>query len=195
VEVPPVPKRKVAALAVLGALVLGGAAALVVPPIQHGKEKGARQERRAQAASERAERRRLARDQRVRRGRSGPGVDSAALVHALERAITRDARGRARRGELAGPILRTTCERLHVGSEARLERVLGRYSCLAVKSEDRSVRGYPFEVGYDFIATVHFRERSYVWCKLNLRPGEGATHAATAVKPSRACAGPYRNLL
>jgi hypothetical protein len=193
--VPPVPKRRIAVLASVGALALAGAAAIVVPSIQHGKEAGARRERRAEGARERAERRRLALDQRPHRGQAKSPAGRAALVRKLERAITRDARDRARNGRLDGPILRTSCERLHVASEARLARVLARYSCTAIMSVNRSVPGYPFETGYPFIATVHFRERSYVWCKLNLRPGERASGEATSVKLSRACAGPYRDLL
>jgi len=193
--VPPIPKRKLALLAAASALVLGVTAAIVIPRIDEGKEAGARKERRIQAARDRAERRRLAIDQRPHRGRSPHAAGSAAVVRELERAITRDARSRVRAGKLDGPILHTSCERLHVGSEAKLARVLGRYDCTAVKSEDRTVPGYPFETGYPFIATVHFRARSYVWCKLNLRPGERAADAGTLVKPSPACAGPYRNLL
>ena len=50
VEVPPVPKRKLAIGALIAAVVLGAAAAVAVPAIDSGKKEGAAQ-RRAKAAA------------------------------------------------------------------------------------------------------------------------------------------------
>jgi hypothetical protein len=194
VEVPPVPTRKLAIAGIVGALVLAGAAAIVVPRIDSGKRAGARREARDLAARQRAERRRLAIDQRPHRGRAPAAASPAALVRDLELAITGDARQRVRRGQIDGPVQRTSCRRLEVSSEARLAHVLGRYTCMVTTGVDRSVRGYPFETGYPFIATIRYRDRSFVWCKRNPRAGEGAG-PGVAAKLSRSCAGPYRDIL
>jgi hypothetical protein len=123
------------------------------------------------------------------------GARRDALVRDLEAAITRDARARARRGVLDGPIAHTRCERAEIAGEERFARVFGRYQCLAVSSTNRSVRGHPFETGYPFVATIHYRQLRYVWCKLNPRPGEKAAGKATAVVPvPRVCAGPLASI-
>jgi hypothetical protein len=196
VPIPPVPTRKLAVSALAAAAALGLLAAWAVPRIEHGKDVGAARERRARVARERVERRRLAADQRPRTTRvGGRPARPAALVPELERAITADARARARRGLIDGPIVRTVCEHVDIGGEERLAAVLGRYRCTALSRPNRSIPGFPFAGGYPFIATIRFRERRLTWCKENPRPGEGATRAAIAVKLSRSCAGPLRDIL
>src|SRR3989442_14209702 len=87
--VPPVAERKILGGALVVAALLGALASWVVPKIEHGKQVGAAQRRRGEAARVRAEIRRLAADQRAHtvtvspaltRGLS-PASARAALVH------------------------------------------------------------------------------------------------------------------
>jgi len=200
--VPPAPKRKLLGGALVLAALLGALASWAVPKIEHGKQVGAAQRRREEAARVRAEVRRLAADQRphtvtispaITRGLS-PAATRAALVHELERQITLDARNRARRRLLDGPVLRTICEHSDIGSERRLAAVLARYACTAITAINHTIRGYPFVTGYSFRGTIRFRPRTLTWCKENPRPGEGASRPVS-VKLARSCAGPLRDIL
>ena len=182
---PPVPRRKLALGAAAAARVLAAAGAFAIPKIRHSKETHAEKERRAQAALVSAERRRLARDQRPHTAMTS----HRPLVTDLERAITADARARVRAGRLDGPILRTTCERSSIGGEERLARVVARYKCEAVTATSSNLA-----TGYSFVATIRYRDRSLIWCKLNPRPGEGG-RALVSVKVSRACAGRLSEVL
>jgi hypothetical protein len=182
--VPPPPWRKIAlgALAVL--LIAGGAAALIVPDIERGKDERAAAERRRDAAFEAAKRKRLAEESRPHRGRGrrpagrlSPAAElraRRALVGDLESAITRDARARVRAGKLDGPVLATECE-INPPSRRRVERDLSAggsdYECLAVTSRDPEGR---FVVGYTFDATVDYRRFRFRWAKACRPPGEGA---------------------
>ena len=168
-EVPPVPWRRL--LVALAAVAL--AVAIAAPLIEEGKERGAEREARRAAALDATRKRRLAREQRAHRARAHrPAGDAAParrpLIAALERSITRDARGRVARGELDGRILRTTCEPA-AGAVRFGERRA--YECVAVTgtfsgSIARGTTGYPFR------AVVDFTDYSYVWCKTNPVPGE-----------------------
>src|SRR3954468_18736111 len=138
-EVPPVPKRKLAIGALIAAVVLGAAAAVSIPAIDTGKQKGAVRERARKAALERAEARRLRIDQAPHRGadrtlpaRLSPAARRRALEADLRAGITADARARVRAGKLDGPIASTSCSRSEIGGEERLAAVLGRYRCLAI---------------------------------------------------------------
>ena len=182
--VPPPPWRKIAlgALAVLA--VLGVAAALIVPEIEEGKGERAEQERQNDAAYEAAKQKRLAREGKAHTGNGTPPSEPASpaeerrarreLVHDLERAITTDARGRVRRGNLEGPILATKCE-INPPSQRPLERDLSvrrmEYDCLAIKS--RSPTGQ-FVTGHSFEAVVDYRRFRFTWSKSCLIPGEGS---------------------
>jgi hypothetical protein len=164
--------------------IAGGAAALLVPQIEEGKEERAAAERREDAAFEAAKRRELAAKSRPRfgRGERPPGELSPAaelrarrrLVADLERAITRDARARVRRGRLDGPVLASECQ-INPPSRRPIERDLGArgsdYDCLAVTSRDPQGR---FVVGHSFNATVDYRGFRYTWAWACLPPGEGA---------------------
>src|SRR5438445_13690810 len=66
-EVPPVPWRKLAVWGLIGAVVIGAAAAIAVPKIDDAKRKGAAELAREQAAADAKERARLRADQRVHR--------------------------------------------------------------------------------------------------------------------------------
>jgi hypothetical protein len=190
--VPPVPTRKILLGVLAAAVVLVPAGVVAAGAIDSGKETGARLERRRAAVRLAAEKRRILADQHPHSATVAAGP---ALVKELQRAITADARDRARRHLLAGPIRYTLCEHSEIGSEARLRDVLARYRCTAVIGVNRSVKGYPFATGYVFYGTVHFRTGRMTWCKLDPRPGEQATRGSLVVKLSAACAGPLRDIL
>jgi hypothetical protein len=182
--VPPPPWRKLALCALGLLLAAAGVVAFAGPRIERGKEERSAEERRRAAGAEAARRRRLAREGRPRSGRGrrpaaalSPAQDLRArrvLVGDLERAITRDARGRVRAGELEGPVLLTECE-INPPSRRRVERDPGargsEYDCLAVTRRDPDGR---FAVGYSFDASVDYRRFRFRWRKACLAPGEGA---------------------
>lgn len=181
---PPPPWRKIALGAVVVLALAGGAVALLAPEIEEGKDERAEAERRKDAAFEAAKRRRLAEEGRVRRGRGerptgelSPAEElraRRALVDDVERAITRDARGRVRAGKLDGPILTTGCE-ITPPSRRVVERDLDApgsdYECLAITARDPGGR---FVVGHTFEATVDYRRFTFSWAKVCYPPGEGA---------------------
>lgn len=195
VVVPPVPWRKIVAGTVAAAAILVPVGILVGGAVDSSKQAGARAERRRLAASNAAERHRLAADQRPHSARAPGRGHGAAMVAYLERAITADARTRVRRRQLAGPILSTICEHAEIDSEARLAAQFSRYRCTVLTRVNRSVRGFPFASGYTFFGTIHFKQRTLVWCKANPRPGEQASRASVAVKLSASCAGPLRDIM
>ena len=164
--------------------VAGGVAALLVPAIDEGKDERAAAERRKDAAFEAAKQRRLAAESRPHSGHGerphgelSPAAERRArraLVSDLEKAITRDARARVRRGNLDGPILATECE-INPPSRRPLERDLSvrrmEYECLAITSRDVERR---FLVGHSFDAVVDYRSYRFKWAKVCHPPGEGA---------------------
>jgi hypothetical protein len=164
VEVPPVPKRRLAIGAALAAAVLAAAALIGVAAIDSGKDEGAERERREGAAARAAERKRLEAEQAAHRGSAAPGEP---VIEGLERAIAADARARVRAGRLDGPILRVDCERARRGERT--------YDCLAVTRDipagERNVAG---AVGHPFVAVVDPGTRRFTWCKSNPVPGERA---------------------
>jgi hypothetical protein len=173
-------------------VLLGAAAALIVPEIDEGKQRGAERERRERARAIRAEERRLRLDQRVQRGRATPADslrERRGLAGKLERAITRDAR--TRRG--LGPVAYTTCSAS--ADERDLRRRRGLYKCLAVTLNSRTPKGLALETGYPFVAQVDYRSGRYAWCKTNPRPGEKAGEGLAHLPLSRECAGRLRDVL
>ena len=185
---PPPPWRKIVVGALVVLAVLAGAAALIVPEIEEGKDKRAEEERRRDAAFEEAQRKELARESRPHFGRAEkpPGNLSPAeerrarrqLVHEAERAITRDARARARAGRLEGPILETECE-INPPSQRPRERDLSErrkdYQCLAIKSRDPQGQ---FVVGHTFEATIDYERFRFRWARVCYPPGEGSARQA-----------------
>lgn len=166
------------------AALAGGAAALIVPEIEEGKDERAAEERRSDAAYEAAKQRRLEREGKQHSGTGtrpsgelSPSEERRArrtLVRELEHAISRDARARVRRGNLEGPILATECE-INPPSQRPLERDLSvrrmEYECLAITSRDP---GGQFVVGHTFDARVDYKRYRYTWAKACRPPGEGA---------------------
>lgn len=192
----------------MGAVVLVavGAVALAVlaPRIQAGKVSRARAAELRHDRVVRAEERRLAAEQVVREGRGVPAPAGSeaerearvALLGRVERAVEDDARLRARRGLLRGPILRTACSPfprtvLGRGAETDLRRPVGRYECLAVTSEiARPGEPRAGAIGHPFRVRVHFPSGRFEWCKVNPRPGEGNLGRDLARVPlSPRCAG------
>ena len=115
-----------------------------------------------------------------------------ALVGAVERRITDDARARVRTGELTGPFSRTTCgpilkSKAAIPDDRVLSKGIGRYDCVAVK---RDVTLHPgqkvAELGYAFVAALNFKTYTYTWCRNNPAQGE-AGKALVFVRLARAC--------
>jgi hypothetical protein len=189
-EVPPVPWRKVALWGAAAAALIAVALALIVPPLNQGKRNGDAARAREKAAAVAAERARLRADQRVHMLQVTPasgGPVEKALVTALETAITADARGRAKRGTITGPVLGTACE---AGGEAVIQFAHSRvYKCFVktatgLHGQGRDILG----TGYPFVATVYTKAGKVAWCKENPRPDEKGRRLV-GVPVSPVCAG------
>jgi hypothetical protein len=113
----------------------------------------------------------------------GPAAElraRGALFLTVERAITAEARRRAAAGTLEGRALRTDCvpapssvERK--GADATLGRRRDAYDCVAVTRDIRAgstIRSGT--LGHPFRAVVDFERFTFVMCKTNPPPGEGA---------------------
>ena len=187
-EVPPPPWRKIAIGAVFVLIVLAGAAVVIVPEIEEGKDERAEAERRRDAAYEAAKERKLEREGKVRTGHGKPPSGQLspaeerrarrALVHDLEDAITRDARARVRRGNLKGPILRTECE-INPPSQRPRERDLSvrimEYDCIAIRT--RREAGSPSATAsmrWSTTGASATAGRRSVSCRVKGRPGRSA---------------------
>jgi hypothetical protein len=161
-------------------------------------------ERRDAAKATAAERVRLTRLQAPHRGsatRLAPPTRAsaadrltarAALVRAAEASITRDARGRARSGELKGTITGTECGPLLKAKDAVpddrvLSKTIGRYDCVAVTHSVNGESGQSVgRLGFPFVAALDFHKFTYVWCRNT--PGQGEAGVALAfVRLDRAC--------
>jgi predicted RNA-binding Zn-ribbon protein involved in translation (DUF1610 family) len=188
----------------MGGLAIVAAAivlAVIVPQIQDSKQERAASDRAAEQARLVAERRRLAAEQRPHRGRgarerSGAAqqlADRRALVRGVEGAITQDARARVAAGTLSssarvrttecGPIRRDLSR-----DELDLAKAIGRYDCVAVTRDvvqDGKVVG---KFGFAFVAAVHFRSGTYVWCKNNPAQSE-RTKTLAFVRLDPSCFG------
>ena len=187
-------------LAALGVLiVVVAAAAVLVPATLESKEETAERDRR-ERAEQRAELvRRLETEQRPRFRRSasvapaGAPADErldarAALMDELTAEILADARGRARRGELDGPIRRVECEPFPrtvsgVGAHEDLARERGRYACVAVTAEFGSGEvGATGVIGHQYRTEVHFASGRYAFCKVSGQAGPARDQLVTTPK-------------
>jgi hypothetical protein len=174
-------------------------AAALLPGILESKEEQAESERR-----ERTQRRaelvaRLEAEQRPRLRRSAsvapPGSAEAerlearaALMEELPTQILSDARRRARRGELDGPIDRVRCEPFPrtvdgIGADEDRTRRTGRYSCVAVTADfgtgDPGATGI---IGHQYRAEVHFGDGRYAFCKVSGQAGPAREQLVTTPK-------------
>jgi outer membrane murein-binding lipoprotein Lpp len=189
VEIPPVPRRKVALLGV--ALVAAGVAGfvLVAPVIDRAKREDAASEQRRLAASRRAELARLRFDQRPHRARAvaaarlyDAGREDAAQTELLRHArasVTRDARARVASGEFEAGVRSVRCRTRRGGVTPRV-----RLSCFAVSTQTAQVA-----IGQEFFVAGSLRDGRYAWCHVNPPPGEGATGVGVSIPLSPACTG------
>jgi hypothetical protein len=192
---------RIAAAVALVAALAGGAAAL--PGILESKEGRAAAERRERAERRAELVRRLEREQRPRPRRSasvaapgsGPAERLAAragLMEELPAAILADARARAKRGELDGPIRRVRCEPFPrtvdgVGADEDLSRRTGRYSCVAVTAAfGTGEAGATGVIGHQYRAKVDFGDGRYAFCKIS---GQAGPSREQLVTTPEACGG------
>jgi hypothetical protein len=189
-EVPPVPWRRIGIGTAIAVVVLAVLAAWLVPRIDSAKRHEAATERRALAALSVRERAILTRDQRLHAGRAGalPSNPTAAqpiVLADLQRAITADAHARTASGTLARRVLRTTCTpftRGPVKVAASPTATAAAYECTAITHViPGSSHNIPGAIGYPFWARVNFRRGTFLWCKVNLRPGERGIGGEPAV--------------
>jgi hypothetical protein len=115
----------------------------------------------------------------------------AALVRRVEARITADARARAGTGELKGPIRDSECGPFlkapdAVPDDRALGKRIGRYDCVAVKSDIRKDGATVGRLGYAFVAALDFDRFTYVWCRNTPPPSEGG-EALAVVRLDRAC--------
>jgi type II secretory pathway pseudopilin PulG len=195
-EVPPVPWRKVALYGLGAAALVGVALALILPPLNDAKRKGEATRAREAAALLAAERARLRADQRVHSLQvrsAGRAPVEKALVGALETAITADARDRARRGTINGPVLGTACE---AGGKALIEFRQSRvYKCFVKTTTGQPGQGGDvLGTGYPFVATVYTKAGRVAWCKENPQPDEKGRRLL-GVRVSPVCAGKLSAIL
>jgi hypothetical protein len=182
VEVPPIPWRKLAIWAGVGAVVLGIALAIMIPRINEGKS-----ERAASAAAEQARVRALNRErviklQQPRTGEfaslkpaknAGPAAEVAArakLVAGVETAITADAQKRAATGEISKVQGPTTCSPTAGGPTSG---PLGVFDCYTVVRKVPKVKtNVAGSIGYPFRAVVNYSTFTYTFCRTEQFPGE-----------------------
>lgn len=115
-----------------------------------------------------------------------------ALVTAVERRITTDARARAKAGELDGPISSTECgpilkSRQAIPDDRVLSKRIGRYDCVAIKQHVIAQQGEKVaELGHAFVAALNFDTYTYTWCRNTPAQGERGV-ALVFVRLERAC--------
>jgi hypothetical protein len=187
----------------------GGAVALiilvaVIAVVLNAKADRDAHQRAADARAVAAERVRLTKLQAPHRGAARnllPPADAtdqerlaarAALVHAVERRITRDAQARVRSGEIEGPIRASECGPYlrapdAVTDDRVLTKTIGRYDCVAVKNDIKGDTGSSVgRLGYPFVAALDFRRFTYVWCR-NTPPQSERGESLAFVRLDRAC--------
>src|SRR6478672_3466178 len=182
---------------VFAAVVAIGALALVLTSVSSSRDKRLAREDAQLAKVERARLTRIqaphrgaAVDLRPRAGASDAQLRAAraALRARAEAAITADAQARAKRGELDGPISRTSCGTLlrdprAVPDDRVLTKTVGRYDCIAIK---RPIGGGGGDFGYPFVAALDFKRFTFVWCRNT--PAQSERGKALAfVRLDRAC--------
>jgi len=183
-----------------GLIVLAAIIALVL----HAKSERDARQRAADARAVAAERVRLRRLQAPHRGAARdlrPPRDAgrtellaarAALLRRVEGSITRDARARARAGQIAGPIRESQCGPFlrapdAVPDDRVLSKAIGRYDCVAVRGSINGNGGASVgSIGYPYVTALDFRRFTYVWCR-NTPPPSERGQALAIVRLDRAC--------
>jgi len=186
VEVPPFARWAMFALPAAIAAAVACYLAFVAPSIDEGRQRAAARDAQAHAAAVRAERERLAIDQRPRSARSAQAARlyaarrqpqaRAALVAAVQASVGRDARERFAAGAI--DVRDVRCRNL--AADAPRVRLL----CFAV-----TTRTAEASVGQPFVAAGSLRDGRYAWCHQNPPPAEGASLVGVYVALSRACTG------
>ncbi len=179
VEIPPVPRRAAALVAVGVVAVIALVVLVARPAVDTSKRQDAERRARAEATAK-ARRDAIARrDQSERRG-GVPALapaDTVAARHALvadvERAITADANLRYTAGTVTSRTRSTRCEPFLGGTPAEddLSRRVGAYDCTALIREITG-EGTTGRLGYPFRAILDFRKASWAFCKVNPIPSE-----------------------
>jgi hypothetical protein len=171
---------------VVGVLLLAGlvATAIVLAPrISDDKRERAAEERAAHARAQAAERARLVKESRPRRGRLSART-APALVAGVEAAITRDAVARAKSGEFGNPARRTDCNTLG----RRDGRLI--LECTAVTSDVKATESSGgVIIGYPYRAAVAPGSGRYGLCRISGQPGEGLLSQKQGVPVPHACGG------
>lgn len=202
-EQPPPPspgrRRRRLLLATVGSLIVGGLTAVLLIEKADREDREAAELRVAVAA----EKRRLARIQAPHEGavgdlRPSPSASPAqrraaraALVTAVEDAITADARARERAGELDGPIGGTECGPIArrpdaIPDDRVLSKRIGRYDCVAVKADVVKGGQSVGRLGHPFVAALDFDRFSYVYCR-NTPPQSERGKVLVSVRLDRRC--------
>jgi hypothetical protein len=209
VVVPDVPVRKLLIGGAVLAVVLGVAAAIIVPRIEARNDRLAADDARAHAALVKQRRLEAIHEQRPRTQafaglKPAAGVPESALVVArvalltrTESAITADARHRVATGELTGDPSATTCEPYPPtdnGPERDVSVRRGAYDCFVaidtIPGDKNNLSGH---VAYPFRAVLDFKSFSVAWCRMNLVPGEKVIpDPAFVTALPRACRVPQR---
>jgi hypothetical protein len=186
-EIPRVPRRATAAVAALCVAAIALTATVIAPAIERGKQRDAADAARDKAAFARAERARLAHDQRAVFARApraarlyaAGGIEQsrAALLADVRTRIERDARARVAAGTLEGPVRTGRC-RYRSGAAAGRVRL----ACLAITSQTPRVTfGQPFAVAGSL------RDGRYAWCHENPIAGEGSSGTGISVQLPTPC--------
>jgi type II secretory pathway pseudopilin PulG len=209
VDVPDVPVRKLLIGTAVALVVLGAAAAVIVPRIEGRKDRQAAEAAREHAQLLQARRLQAIREQRpqqlrvpsLRPAAGAPAATRVAarvsLLGAAQTAILADARHRVATGEMRGHPQDTSCDPYpprDLRPERDLSQTRGVYDCLvgirAIAATTNDTNG---ELGYPFRAVLDFKAFSVAWCRMNLVPGEKVIpDPAFVTALPRACRVPQR---
>jgi len=193
-------RRRVQWAAGLAALALTAVAVFVALSLQADRRERERADTAGRVAAEKL---RLSRLQAPHRGtaadlRPPAGAAAAerlaaraALVRRVEARITADARGRVRTGEITGPIRGSDCgpflkDPAAVPDDRVLSKRIGRYDCVAVKTDIVKDGASVGRLGYAFVAALDFDRFTYVWCR-NTPPQSERGETLAVVRLERAC--------
>ena len=193
-------RRTIAIAAGLVVLVAFAIGAAVLISNRNANDKRDRAERAKLVAAEIA---RLKRVQAPHRGEAvalKPAKDASPaqrlkarhdFLVAVQDAITTDARGRVRSGELRGTISHTECgpflrAREAVPDDRVLSKPIGRYDCVAVLANATHNGQTVGKLGYAWVAALDFRRYTYVICRNSPAQGEAGRPLAF-VRLDRAC--------
>jgi type II secretory pathway pseudopilin PulG len=166
-RVPPIPWRTIRIGALVAVVVLGAAAAVIVPAIDESKDERAARDARELAQRQAARNERLRIEQQPRFGDLAAGDSRTEQLVTIETAIGRDAR------ERFNPRARAALCELAAGEQAAADRVA--YNCLSGvrdivgAGEQKGAQG---TLGIPYRSIVDFRAHRYAFCKVNPPPGE-----------------------